>query len=123
MFKARFKKYWCDYCKEYTEKTFSSVEDILEYVYKVHKDSVYPAVSQFRCCGKWDFGNGFLSASYSLPERMGYRGDLELERIIYNGDTVIYERSKYISPKASEAFNEFAKIAKQRDENKNYGDY
>ena len=52
MFKAKFRKYWCDYCSEYTEIRTSSIDEILEYVYKTHKESVYPWASKFWCSGK-----------------------------------------------------------------------
>lgn len=35
-FKAKFRKYWCDYYSEYTEIRTSSIDEILEYVYKTH---------------------------------------------------------------------------------------
>lgn len=127
MFKARFRKYWCDYCSEYTDIITNSVEEILEFVYKVHKDSVYPAYSKFRCSGRWKCGNGFLESSCSLLQKCGYRGSLWLEKITYsspNGEVIIFSKNDgYISPKASEAFNSFKEIAKRRDENKNFGDY
>lgn len=127
MFRARFRKYWCDRYSEYTDITANSVKEILEFVYKVHKDSVYPAYSKFCCCGKWEYGNAFLEANASLPEKCGFRGSLWLERITYgspNGEVIIFSKNDgYISPKASEAFNSFREIAKQRDKNKNFGDY
>lgn len=126
MFKARFRKYWCDFISEYKEITTNSIEDILEYVYKVHEDSVYPAFSRFYCRGGRPVGKGgYLEASCSLPEKYGYRGSMWLEKITYNGpngEVIVFSRSdSYISQKASKAFDDFAEIAKQRG--KNFGDY
>lgn len=129
MLKARFKKYWCDFISEYTEMRAGSVEEILEYVYKVHKDSVYPAFSSFRCRGERKTGFAFFEASCSLQEKGGFRGSLWLERITYykgdgSDEVIIFSKSdRYISPKASKAFDNFAAVAKQWDENKNFGDY
>ena len=125
MFKARFKKYWCDFISEYKEITTNSIEDILEYVYKVHEDSVYPAFSRFYCRGSSPAGKGgYLEASCSLPEKYGYRGSMWLEKITYNGpngEVIVFSRNEYISPKTSKAFDDFAEIAKQRG--KSFGDY
>ena len=125
MFRARFRKYWCDFISEYKEITTNSIEDILEYVYKVHEDSVYPAFSRFYCRGCRPAGNGgYLEASCSLPEKYGYRGSMWLEKITYrgpNGEVIVYSRNEYLSPKTSKAFDDFAEIAKQRG--KSFGDY
>lgn len=129
MFKARFRKYWCDIVSEYTEIRAGSVEEILEYVYKTHKDSVYPGVSRFQCRGERPTGFAFLEANNSIQEKAGYRGSLWLERITYfkgdgSDEVIIFSKSdRYISPKASKAFDDFALVAKKRDENKNFGDY
>lgn len=129
MFKAKFRKYWCDYYSEYTEIRTSSIDEILEYVYKTHKDSVYPQVSTFWCRGKRSTGFALLEADNSLIEKCGYRGSLWLEQITYfkgdgSDEIVIFSKyDKYISPKANEAFDAFGKIAKDRDENKNFGDF
>lgn len=129
MFKARFRKYWADFLSEYEEIRANSIEEILEYAYKVHKNSVYPSISSFRCKGERKCTFAFLEASCSLQEKWGYRGSMWLEKITYfKGDgseeVIIFSKSdKYISPKASKAFDEFAIEAKRRDENKNFGDY
>lgn len=127
MFMAKFKKYWCDSKSEYETFCANSIEEILEYVYKIHKDSVYPHISQFLCRGERDARGGYLEASCSLEEKWGYRGSLWLEDIIYhnNGeDTIIFSRvDKYISPKASKIFDAFAETVKHRDEYKNFGDF
>lgn len=126
MFKARLRKYWCDFHSEYLEINRGSVEEILEYIYEVHKESVYPSVSSFSC-GVGISGNGYAEASCSLQEKFGYRGSMWLEKITYTGngnETIIFSKSdRYISPKTQKAFEEFAKIAKQRDANKNFGDF
>lgn len=127
MFKARFRKYWCDYCQDYETYCAGSVDEILEYVYKIHKDSVYPNISRFMCSGGKNNQGGYLNAECSLKEKAGYRGSLWLESITYhNGEdeVVIFSKSeRYISPKTSKIFDEFAKTAKHRDENKNFGDF
>lgn len=128
MFVARFKKYWCDYISEYKEIDTNSIEEILEYVYEIHKNSVYPKQSQFFCRGsRPKMTGGNLEANYSLQEKWGFRGSIWLEKITYygsDGEVIVFSKSdSYISPKASQAFDDFAKIAKQRDENKNFGDY
>ena len=128
-FKAKFRKYWCDYYSEYTEIRTSSIDEILEYVYKTHKESVYPWASNFRCRGKTSTGFAFLEANNSLIEKCGYRGSLWLEQITYfkdygSDEIIIFSKcDRYISPKANEAFDAFGKIAKNRDENKNFGDF
>lgn len=129
MFKAMFKQYWCDFCSEYKEIRANSIEEILEYVYKVHKDSVYPNVSIFYCRGDRKNIGGYLEANCSIQEKFGYRGSLCLERITYyKGDgseevIIFSSNDRYISPKASKAFDDFAVVAKQRDESKNFGDF
>ena len=128
-FKAKFRKYWCDYCSEYTEIRTSSIDEILEYVYKTHKESVYPQASNFFCSGKRDTRFALLEANHSLIEKCGYRGSLRLEQITYfkgdgSDEIIIFSKyDRYISPKANEAFDAFGKIAKHRDENKNFGDF
>lgn len=126
MFKARLRKYWCDYISDYVEISRSSVEEILEYLYEVHKESVYPNVSSF-CCGIGMSGNGYAEASCSLQEKGGYRGSMWLEKITYTGngnETIIFSKyDSYISPKTKKIFEEFSKTAKQRDKNKNFGDF
>lgn len=129
MFKARLKKYWCDYLSDYIDIRTNSIEEILEYVYSIHKNSPYPAVSSFNCSGGAGKFSAYLEANCSLPEKMGYRGSVWLEKITYykgdgSDEVIIFSKyDRYISPKASKAFNDFAEIAKQRDENKNFGDY
>lgn len=129
IFKAKFRKYWCDYCSEYTEIRTNSIDEILEYVYETHKESVYPWASKFWCRGKSSTGFAFLEAHNSLREKCGYRGSLWLEQITYfkgdgSDEIIIFSKyDRYISPKASEAFDTFGKIAKDRDENKNFGDF
>lgn len=127
MFRAKFRKYWCDFVSEYKVLCANSVEEILEYVYKIHKDSVYPHISRFLCSGGKDNRGGYLEASCSLKEKAGYRGSLWLESITYHGgddEVIIFSKSdRYISPKTSKIFDEFAKTAKHRDENKNFGDF
>ena len=129
MFKAKFRKYWCDYCSEYTEIRTSSIDEILEYVYKTHKESVYPQASKFCCHGKSGTWFALLEANNSLMEKWGYRGSLWLEQITYfkgygSDEIIIFSKyDRYISPKANEAFDAFEKIAKNRDENKNFGDF
>ena len=129
IFKAKFRKYWCDYYSEYTEIRTSSIDEILEYVYKTHKESVYPQASNFWCRGKRNTRFAILEADNSLMEKCGYRGSLWLEQITYfkgdgNDEIIIFSKcDRYISPKANEAFDAFEKIAKNRDENKNFGDF
>ena len=129
MFKAKFRKYWCDYYSEYTEIRTSSIDEILEYVYKTHKESVYPQASRFWCSGKSSTWFASLEANNSLIEKCGYRGSLWLEQITYfkgdgSDEIIIFSKcDRYISPKANEAFDAFGKIAKDRDENKNFGDF
>lgn len=129
MFKAKFRKYWCDFHSEYTEMRASSIDEILEYVYKQHKESVYPSASRFQCKGISNVQFAYLEANFSLQEKFGYRGSLWLEKITYfkgdgSDEVIIFSKSdKYISPKASKAFDDFAAIARQRDENKNFGDF
>lgn len=128
-FKAKFRKYWCDYYSEYTEIRTSSIDEILEYVYKTHKESVYPRASNFLCRGKTSTRFAFLEADNSLIEKCGYRGSLWLEQITYfkgdgSDEVIIFSKSdEYISPKTNKAFDDFAAIARQRDENKNFGDF
>lgn len=64
IFKAKFRKYWCDRYSEYTEIRTSSIDEILEYVYKTDKESPYPRASNFWC-------------------KCGYEGSLWLEQITY----------------------------------------
>lgn len=127
MFKARFKKYWCDYCYEYVTIETQCLNEILEYAYSVHKNSYYPQVSKFSCSGNRGSWSAYLETSNSLPKRYGRRGAMWLEQITYfNGaeEVIIFSQcDEYISPKASIAFDEFEKIAKQRDANKNFGDF
>lgn len=128
MFVARFRKYWCDFISEYEEIDANSIEEILEYVYEIHKNSVYPKQSKFFCRGsRLEMTGGYLEANCSLREKWGYRGSIWLEKITYygsDGEVIVFSKSDgYISPKTSQAFEDFAKIAKQRDENKNFGDY
>ena len=40
MFTARFRMYWNDFISEYVEIRTNSINEILEYAYKVHKDSL-----------------------------------------------------------------------------------
>lgn len=126
MFKARLRKYWCDYISDYVEISRSSVEEILEYLYEVHKESVYPNASSF-CCGIGMSGNGYAEANCSLQRKGGYRGSMWLEKITYTGngnETIIFSKyDGYISPKTMKIFEEFSKTAKQRGENKNFGDF
>ena len=74
-------------------------------------------------------GSLFLEADHSLIEKCGYRGSLWLEQITYfkgdgSDEIIIFSKyDRYISPKANEAFDAFEKIAKNRDENKNFGDF
>lgn len=127
MFKAKFRKYWCDFASDYEVYSANNIEEILEYVYKIHKNSVYPRISRFMCKGGKDNRGGYLKACYSLKERYGYRGSVWLENITYYScvdEVIIFSESDhYISPKASKIFDEFAKTAKYRDENKNFGDF
>ena len=129
MFKAKFRKYWCDYYSEYTEIRTSSIDEILEYVYKTHKESVYPQASRFWCSGKSSTWFASLKAKNSLIEKCVYRGSLWLEQNTYfkgdgSDEIIIFSKcDRYISPKANEAFDAFGKIAKDRDENKNFGDF
>lgn len=127
MFRARFRKYWCDSTWGDEIVPASSVEEILEYVYKIHKDSVYPGISRFLCRGDRDNKGGYLEASCSLKEKWGYRGSIWLESITYQNsgnEVIIFSKNdRYISPKASVIFDEFAETAKYRDANKNFGDF
>lgn len=129
MFRAKFRRYWCDFASEYVNIRTYSIEEILEYAYKVHKNSVYPAYSSFVCCGGRQGSCGCLEARCSIQERWGYRGSLWLEQITYcdglgGGEVIIFSKhDRYISPKASKAFDDFAAVAKQREEHKNFGDF
>lgn len=129
MFKAKFRKYWSDYHSEYVEIRANSIDEILEYVYNCHKESVYPSISSFKCRGERKGIFAFLVANCSLQEKWGYRGSMWLEKIAYykgdgSDEVIVFSKSdRYISPKASKAFDDFAIVAKQRDENKNFGDY
>lgn len=128
MFKAIFQKHWCDFEFEYEEIEFDSIEKILDYVYMRHKNSIYPSFSSFYCRGCKPIG-GCLEAHHSLKERFGYKGSLCLEKILYykdnsNDEIIIFSKDdKYISPKATKAFNDFAIVAQQKDKNKIFGDY
>lgn len=126
MFKARFVKYWYDYCKEYVTLRFNNVEEILEYVYQIHKHSNNPYVSQFNCRGDRKNCGGYLNADCSLDEKYGYRGSVWLESITYSNNSeeiIIFDKyDRYISPKTSKIFDEFAAKAKQRNQ-KIYGDF
>lgn len=129
MFKARIRNYWCDYCDEYIEITRNSVEEILEYFYGIHKNSVYPAYSHFLCHGQQENRRGILETNHTLQAKCGYRGSVWLEKITYyKGDgsepiIIFSSYDKYISPKASKLFDEFGKSAKEKDKHKNFGDY
>lgn len=130
MFKARIRNYWCDYCQEYTELTKGSIEEILEYFYDIYENSIYPGYRQFICHGdQGDYRRGILHTSCAVKERCGYRGSVWLEKITYyKGDgsepvIIFSEHDHYISPKASKAFDDFAISAKEREKNKNFGDY
>ena len=127
MFTARFRKYWNDFISEYVEIRTNSINEILEYAYKVHKDSVYPTVSRFDCVGKSKYSEGgWLNVNFALKERMGNRGSLWLERITYHGDKgdvlVFGKNDDYISPKTAKAFDDFAQVVKKREENK-FGEF
>lgn len=125
-FKATFRKYWCDYCQEYTEIYRDSVQEILEYAYAAHRDSVYPQHSKFYCTGKRKYGEGgSLEVSCSLLERMGYRGSLWLEKIVCFKDdeqVIVFEKGEYISPKTAEAFDDFAELVGKRKKTE-YGEF
>lgn len=129
MFKARIRNYWCDYCQEYTDITRGSIEEILKYFYDIHQNSIYPGYSKFICHGQQKDYNGILHTSFAVKERYGYRGSVWLEKITYyKGDgsepvIIFSEHDHYISPKASKAFDDFAIAAKEREKNKNFGDY
>lgn len=127
MFRATFKKYWCDYVSEYKDLCVNSVEEILEYAYKIHKDSVYPHSSRFLCSGGKNNRGGYLEVSCSLKQKWGYRGSMWLESITYHSDgdeVIIFSKSDhYISPKTSKIFDEFAQTVKHHDKNKNFGDF
>lgn len=129
MFKARIRNYWCDYCQEYTDITRGSIEEILQYFYDIHQNSIYPAYSEFICHGQQKNYNGILHTSFAVKERCGYRGSVWLEKITYyKGDgsepvIIFSEHDHYISPKASKAFDDFAIAVKEREKNKNFGDY
>lgn len=127
MFTARFRKYWNDFISEYVEIRTNSIKEILEYAYKVHKDSVYPTVSRFDCVGKSKYSEGgWLNVNNTLKGRMGNRGSLWLERITYhgdNGDVIVFGKSEnYISPKTAKAFDDFAQVVKKREESK-FGEF
>ena len=93
------------------------------------EQSIYPWASKFWCRGKRSTGFAFLEADNSLIEKCSYIGSLWLEQITYfkgdgSDEVIIFSKhDRYISPKANEAFDAFEKIAKNRDENKNFGDF
>lgn len=129
MFIATFKKYWCDFIFEFEEVQKHELKGILEYAYKYHKNTCYPKFSEFQCVGTTRLGSsGYLDVHYCLQEKWGYRGSMWLEKIIYIGDNdkeiIIFSKAdNYISPNTRKAFDEFAKIAKDRETNKCFGDF
>lgn len=128
MFRARFKRYWCDSAYDYKEITTSSINKILEFAYKTYENAPHREQSRFHCRGiRSPYKCGNLEVDNSLPEKCGYLGSLWLERILYdgpNGEVVVFSKyDQYISPKTSAAFDAFAEEVKKREENKNFGEY
>lgn len=128
MFRARFKRYWCDSAYDYKEITANSINEILEFAYKIHKNSPHPKQSRFYCRGiRSPYKCGNLEVDNSLPEKRGYIGSLWLEKILYNGpngEVIVFSKhDEYISPKTNAAFDAFAEEVKKREENKNFGEY
>lgn len=127
MFKAKFRRYWNCFISEYVEVTTKGLGGILEYAYDIHKESVYPSVSRFDCVGKSKYSEGgWLNVENTLKCRMGNRGSLWLESILYygsDGEVIIFSKSdNYISPKTAKAFDDFAQVVKSREEKK-FGEF
>lgn len=128
MFKARFKKYWCDYVStEVVTLKTTTIEEIFEYAYKIYKDSCVESWrKRFSIKGSSRGISGFLAIDNVLPEKGGYYGSMWLEEITYYGsveETIVFLRNKYTSPKTSEALDKFARVVKQREESKKFGDF
>lgn len=128
MFRARFKRYWCDSAYDYKEITANSINEILEFAYKIHKNAPHPKQSRFYCRGICSlYKCGILEVDNSLPKKCGYFGSLWLEKILYNGpngEVIVFSKhDEYASPKTSAAFDAFAEEVKKREENKNFGEY
>ncbi len=126
MFKARFWFYWCDDVEDYREITANNISDILEYVYRIYKESHPSYGKNFYCRGIRQRIPGGLSASNVLPQRRGYCGQVTLDQITYsgeNGSVIVFRRNKYMSPKTSAAFDKFREIVKAREQAVAFGEF
>lgn len=127
MFKARFTRYWNCFITESVEVTTNRLEGILKYAYNIHKNSIYPSISDFDCVGKSKYSEGgWLNVNNTLKARMGNRGSLWLECIMYfgeNREVIVFSKAdEYISPKTAKAFDDFAQVVKKREESK-FGEF
>ena len=126
MFKARFWFAWCTDIEDYRDVTVNNIEDILEYVYRVYKESRPGYGRNFYCRGIRQRIPGGLKATNVLPQRRGFNGDIVLDQITYygeNGPVIVFQRNKYMSPKTSAAFDEFMKVVKAREQAVIFGEF
>lgn len=126
MFKARFWLAWCTDIEDYREITANSIGDILEYVYRIYKES-HPNSGKIFCCrGIRQHIPGYLIATNVFPQRRGYCGDIRLDQITFygeNGPVIVFQRNKHMSPKTSAAFDEFMKVVKAREQAVAFGEF
>lgn len=128
MFEAKLWFYWDDNHNDYETIREDSIEDICEYVYRLHRDS--PSRNARFDCGscRYEEGHGILEASYALPDNCGCcYGSVWLVRITYTNEQgskiVVYDRNvPYTSPKTLIVLNSFAEVARAREANK-YGEW
>lgn len=115
------KKYWSDLSRTEYERIYgNSIEDLLEKVWNYHDDGINAWYKRFSC--GVSFGNGYCEASNCLPERMGYRGTVSLESITV-GNTIVFDRGKYISEKTKAVFEKFGKEHNKKKASDNYGEW
>ena len=116
MFKAVLEEYYDDYNRELIEIERESIEEILMYIYNVHKNS-HNEDSGFYI-GTQYYG---VDAYNSLTDKFCGPGTLWLLNIAYK-DTIIFEKGKYISPKTRAIFDKFEETVKHREVRK-YGEF
>lgn len=116
MFKAVLEEYYDDYNRKIIEIEKESIEEILMYIYNVYKNS--PNKDSGLYIGTNCYG---VDAYNSLTEKFCGYGTLWLLKITY-GDTIIFEKDNYISPKTRDIFDKFETTVKHLEASK-YGEF
>lgn len=116
MFKAVLEEYYNDYNRKIIEIEKESIEEILMYIYNVHKNSLNKDSGFYigtNCYG--------VDAYNSLTIKPCGYGTLWLLKITC-GDTIIFEKNNYISPKTRAIFDKFKETVKHLKVSK-YGEF